>query len=906
MNDMRVSLSSMLLVLAVAAASQGDEAAESVRYVGTRDVCLSPLSDANRTFKTRTYEVSPASLGDELVGYLKEIDGHEWRVSQERFDGDGILLALSNSPLVSADDRRKLEGLSQEGYVIVADQRSIRLVGNSVLALQHAMFDLLERLGCRFLTPSEAWTIIPDGTGLKLTAGTFVEEPDYVSRQAFFTGGGAEGWSDDGSLKEIGEACRQWDRATRQGAYSSLGFGHTWGSIIRRNRQEFVDHPEYFRINEEGERESFDNHPRGENPPPEAMHFCVSNPGLMALCVQDRIALLEKTRESTPTQNLVSMDPNDGHRPCHCDNCKALGNPSDRVYHLANHVAREIRTAHPDAQVGMMIYTPFDTPPLNTRVEPNVVTLMALAFNRSGLSYDQLARGWVKAGATKMLVYPYYGIVQWTNAMPAGSPTFDRISRDIPFFHRQWNVVATLQETGSTWARMGPAMYLARKLLWDVDADSQAIYDGYFHDAFGSGADEMRELYDLWDTEQGAKLTDTNIARWLTLAQRAIEATDNESAEVKRRVDDILAYLHYTTLFHHASKARSDKGEARFLAAMEELFSFNWRIRRRHVVQTWGSMYFLFQWLNPHFKENWRHHSNYNTPGYEKSSPWMIQAQKEGKAVWQQNGDDVTSAEIRVLFTSDLATFSSRIAANRQFSRALVPLFPGAAVEPNYRPVNGGLIRRLGRWHIHIEKQTSLKITFNTAVHSTEKDRPGHVHEARLTDSDGSVVFSKEPAPYAGGNGQADVSLIELELEPGLYHLEARGGWNSPFRPVFSPAVKYVHEQSPEYSTITHYYTPGYFYVPKGTKELRFNNNGYLTIKAPSWAKAKTFDVKTSPGLNTIPVADDDGAVWELRHVSTGAFQLLNVPPFISTARENMLVPKEVLETDGNTLEPRE
>ncbi len=101
------------------------------------------------------------------------------------------------------------------------------------------------------------------------------------------------------------------------------------------------------------------------------------------------------------------------------------------------------------------------------------------------------------------------------------------------------------------------------------------------------------------------------------------------------------------------------------------------------------------------------------------------------------------------------------------------------------------------------------------------------------------------------------------------------------------------------FSTLLHYFTTGYFYVPKGTKELRFNNNGYLSIQAPSWKKHQTFDRKDTAGLNVLPVGEDDGQIWTFRHVTTGGFQLLNVPPYVSTAKENLLVPKEVLEADG-------
>ncbi|MDH3590081.1 MAG: DUF4838 domain-containing protein, partial [Gammaproteobacteria bacterium] len=377
---------------------------------------LSPHDGKDRKFKAQRYEVSPTSLADELIGYLKRIDGHEWSLSEEKYENDGILFALSDSSLVSAEDKKKLGAMSKEAYIIAAREKGIQLVGNSVLALQHAMFDLLERLGCRFLTPAEAWTIVPEKSRLKLVMGKVFEQPDYVSRRSFFSTGDGAGWAPDGSLKEIAADCVQWNRATRQGGYATLAFGHTWGSIISANEEAFRAHPEYFRMNEEGERESFDNPKVRHNPV--SMLFCPSKAGLKALCAADRISLLERTREKHPTAYLVSMDPNDGSRPCLCDQCKALGNPTDRVLHLANHVAREIRKVHPDAVGGVLIYPPYNAPPVKERIEPNIYPMLATAFNNSGLSYAELARGWVAAGAKQMLVYDYNGIVQWSHAKP--------------------------------------------------------------------------------------------------------------------------------------------------------------------------------------------------------------------------------------------------------------------------------------------------------------------------------------------------------------------------------------------------------------------------------------------------------------------------------------------------------
>ena len=132
-------------------------------------------------------------------------------------------------------------------------------------------------------------------------------------------------------------------------------------------------------------------------------------------------------------------------------------------------------------------------------------------------------------------------------------------------------------------------------------------------------------------------------------------------------------------------------------------------------------------------------------------------------------------------------------------------------------------------------------------------------------------------------------------LGPGLYHLELDDvNSSTSYRPVFEPQVKHVYEQSAEHSVHIQYFVPGYFYVPKGTKEVRLNYRTYLTIKAPSWAKAKSHDEKTQ-GLLVIPVGEDDGKIWEIKHVTASQFEFLNIPPYVATSRRNLLVPKEVL-----------
>ena len=93
------------------------------------------------------------------------------------------------------------------------------------------------------------------------------------------------------------------------------------GGILRRNRAEFDRHPEYLGL-VGGQRTS--------------SKFCISNPGLRRLVVEDALGQLRRD----PGRDSVSGDPSDGGGWCECPKCKALGSISDRALTLANEVAR--------------------------------------------------------------------------------------------------------------------------------------------------------------------------------------------------------------------------------------------------------------------------------------------------------------------------------------------------------------------------------------------------------------------------------------------------------------------------------------------------------------------------------------------------------------------------------------
>ncbi len=255
--------------------------------------------------------------------------------------------------------------------------------------------------------------------------------------------------------------------------------------------------------------------------------------------------------------------------------------------------------------------------------------------------------------------------------------------------------------------------------------------------------------------------------------------------------------------------------------------------------------------------------------------------------------NDYTSKEIRDLFASELREFRELTSDVRVFSKKLVPLFdgPAAAMKPQYDGKNALYgCSGMSRWYIWIDKPRRLEVGFNDSGGEDLVE----ISHAVLQDSGGRTVYSHKSSGY---EEIETISSMDVEIkQPGLYVLECNGPAQT-IRPLFPDDLKYVYEQSVEHSFHAQYFTPGYFYVPKGTGNVLLDYKTFLTIKAPSWAKPGSYD-ETKQGLLSIPVGEDDGKIWELRHVTASHFQFLNIPPYVATSRENLLVPTEVVEKD--------
>jgi len=387
----------------------------------------------------------------DLKNYIYLISGAEIKIKQEP-DSELNSLTLALEPdFGDTPDTRKLRELNIEGFIIRVRNGQAWLVGRSELALQHGIYWLLEKWGCRWLFPGKAGEVIPKKPTLTVTKAMETDQqPRFLMRNLWYNYGG---WLPE----EVQEDFRLWNRHNRM-EYSLTGYiGHAYNSIVSKGDEKlFEEHPEYFRL-KNGKRV------RGGQ-------ICTSNPEVREFAVAYAFRFFEKNPDAT----LVSFSPNDGGGTCQCSECRAIGNFSTQALALANHVAVALKKNPQtrDKMVGMYAYFISSLPP-SIAAEDNVMAFVATKFNF--LPWRFLVNQWEKK--TEILgIRGYASILPWHWTKPVWR--LKSLRKKVQFWNDK-NIIAINIESGNDWGGWGLYHYVLARLLWNPDENVDSIVDDY-------------------------------------------------------------------------------------------------------------------------------------------------------------------------------------------------------------------------------------------------------------------------------------------------------------------------------------------------------------------------------------------------------------------------------------------
>jgi len=800
------------------------------------------------------------NVADELAEYLSQITGAPFEVQT----GDGsrgiVLGTLAQFPDATLNKaleiREAFDGV--EAFAIRTDtdrqdgHERLRLIGAADLGASHAAFRFLESLGCRWFFPARQWQVIPSRPTLVVNINE-TDRPAILSRRIWWGYGFFD--RSEGRCQADYQA---WARHNRMAQSRKIWCGHAWQSIIRDNQAAFDAHPDYLAL------------VKDERSGPQ---FCVSNPAVRKIAVQWALDQLRRRSEL----DMVSMETSDGSNHCECEACCRLGSISERAFGLANEVARAVDRELPGKMVGMYAYNDHCEPP-TFPLEPNVYVQSTAGFIRGRYTFDELMELWPKR-CRNIGFYEYFSVWLWDfDMLPGGRGANIKLIRERIRRYAELGATSLDCESGNNWGLHGRGYYIANKLMWDPDADVDALLADFYEKAFGPAATAIKSYYERLDPGNEPLMSEHLLALALRDLQQATELA-KDRADVLARLDHLKQYQHYVRLrWEHdrVGQASSLPGrqDARPTKSKKELalatLTHVYRSRYSYMNH-WEAM-----------RQSWTRRA-----AQDFDEPTWAFNDRSGQQPWKVD-KPYTREETERLFREDVVRFHPKPIDELSFTDELVPAgFATKSPAASFQRYQKGT-----RYALYSKDGKALELTIITGVIAWYRDRPNATYT--ITDARGREVSSGR-LPQ---DGEDHALRVEVPVA-GLYWLDFNdqaAGWGIKLAAARPVSVALSRAKHPLHMG---HMQRMYFYVPRGTKEIQYYwKGGPHVVHGPDGKAAA--EVTTKGKFVTIDVpTGSDGGVWSFSKLALGHLWFFNIPNYLAASPDAMLVPREIAEKDG-------
>lgn len=819
-----------------------------VLCIGIFILSMNAFSQKNDSFYSLTIFVEEdqklKEIAEELSFWLKKGTGNEFNIVTQPVK-TGIFIVNNQHKSVPENVKSDLKDRRKEAFAIYSQEPGILIItGNSIAGIQYGVYRYLEMLGYRWFFPGENWTIVPMLKNITLKT-TVVEQPVFIQRDFFGTGGFGGKLPLDPEMK-IQKKWGLWKKRNFLGGEISIS-GHAGESFNIANKAVLLEHPEYLaEIN--GKRQPWSP---GTKP-------CYSNPGLIDLYVKDRLKKLQSQINADPESPgsfAVSVEPSDGGGHCECDECKKIGSVSDRVFSLANHVAREVAKNFPGRFVSLLAYNEHAAVP-SIEIEPNVyVVVVPYGFQRTGYSGDELVELWSKK--TKFFgIYDYWSIPDWNNDLPSLN-YLEMPAKKIRFWKKS-NAAAFHSESTYSAGAVGITWYLSSRLLWNPELDEKKILEDFYSKAFGQARQPMQRMLERW--ARSFMLSDHEIG----LSLRDISEADRlaKNPEVKARISDYKKYVIYLKLFYEYQSAKPGTPER--MQAVRNLLNFMWQIYDSTMVH----VYRMHQLIV----------NRYETSDPTLKNEWDLKNKERWESI-----KPVTESQLDEMIKEGIEKYKPYDFEYRTFKTDNLVPFVKAVATSSEKFISTHSFTGSHRFKFFVPENVE-QLSFKIAIGKKE-NHPGD--RITITDPAGNVLFSQFVIP----DGQTHDITFKTEKK-GVYSMsvfDQKIGFSISF-PEWLPFVVVDGIIIPDLNKKV------YFYVPVGTKRLAMYCKSVVPVKIFDGDGKEVKYQGTSLIVADVPQGQD-GKIWSLTHhkLYTRSPVMLNVPEVFGFSKETMMIPKEDL-----------
>jgi len=440
---------------------------------------------------SRAASPSEQRAADELQRFLFEMTSARLPLVDDRHDVKGPMLLVGRSEAV---ERLRVpapwEKLGDEGFVLKSAGGHTILAGGRRRGTMYAVYEFLERLGCRWYTPDCAR--IPKRASIDLAGFDETHSPELEYRELYSGPSKDKDWA---ARNRVNGHFSALDESTG-GKITYYPFGHSFYELVSPAKH-FASHPEYF---------SFTGGARRT----ERAQLCLTNPDVIRLGIESVLRWIGEHPEAT----IYSVSQNDTEGWCECPNCLRVeqeegGAHSGPVVRFVNAIAAEVSKKHPEKLIDTFAYSWTEAPPLRVRPHSNVRIRLAPIGLCQAHPYEQCSRnrffldrlkGWSQL--TDHLYVWHYFTNFWQYQLPY--PNLDELAADIPMYRRHGVVGMFLQGDigpGYTTEFGELKSYLLAKLLWNPSADAGAIMREFLDAYYGAASPKVREYLELTHRE---------------------------------------------------------------------------------------------------------------------------------------------------------------------------------------------------------------------------------------------------------------------------------------------------------------------------------------------------------------------------------------------------------------------
>ena len=416
----------------------------------------------------------------------------------------------------------------------------IAILGEGRVGTLFAAYQFLRDLGCRWYTPDNVFpddAFVPRNADVSLPVKPLKHTPSFRERGWHPTPAAPGTWKahyHDWAVRNGLNALRggsMVDYGPDRGHGLGVRGGHALPSLVpsadfEGTQETFAAHPEWYPL-VDGKRvwQYTDGRP---------VQACVSNPEVAAKAAEGIIAWF---RENPRCYRFSLGHSDEPSWWCECEACRRLDGPSSRWkkndrydaygvrspagpgpmsarwFHFINQVAAVVGKEFPDKYVSTLAYGSTVAPPPGEdwSLEPNVLIEFAHGDGACHLHdysdpacppnavFDEWLTGWARTGNPVVIwEYPPQG---GNFDVPAGFVR--RYAGLIRFTHAK-GLAGWSGEGQGTWAGSALWQYLKARLLWDAEADVDALTEEFCRDLYGAAAGTMRTWYEEFERELAA------------------------------------------------------------------------------------------------------------------------------------------------------------------------------------------------------------------------------------------------------------------------------------------------------------------------------------------------------------------------------------------------------------------